>query len=125
MEKRRILIIDDEQGLLRTLKLGLEDTGVYEVRIEEQAREGLSAAIEFQPDMILVDVMMPEMDGGDVVAQLKSNHEVKDVPVVFLTAIAQQSEIEAQGGAISGYPCIAKPVGVKGVLEYLDRHLGL
>ena len=123
MDKRRILIIDDDAGFLRTLKLGLEDTGAYEVRIEARAANGLSAARELQPDLILVDVIMPEMDGGDIVAQLEADEKVAHIPVVFLTSVAEEEDIEARGGRIGGYDFIAKSVGVERVLEQIERHL--
>ena len=65
MSRKRILVIDDEASFTRNLKLNLEETGEYEVREENKGTEGLTAAREFRPDLILLDVIMPDMAGGD------------------------------------------------------------
>ena len=66
METKRILVVDDEQGFTMLLKMNLEKKGGYEVRVENDATKALDAAREFRPQVVLLDVVMPEMDGGDV-----------------------------------------------------------
>ena len=123
MEKQRILLIDDDQRFTRILKLNLESRGYYEVRDENQATHALAAAKEFRPDLILLDVMMPNVDGGEIAAQLKSDFRLKKIPVVFLTAAASKQEVQSLNGSIGGHSFLAKPATMGEVLECLRKHL--
>jgi two-component system OmpR family response regulator len=122
-QKQKILIIDDEVNLTMLVKLNLEKTGRYEVREENHALRGLSTAREFKPDLVLLDVMMPDLDGGDVLAQLKADANLKGVPVVFLTATVLKEDVARNGGSIGGYPFIAKPFRADVLLEQIARIL--
>lgn len=124
MEKRRILIIDDEVGFARLVKLNLEETGAYEVRVENAGKRALAAAREFRPDLILLDIVMPDMGGGDVASQIKADGKLHHTPIVFLTASVTSEEVDAEGGMIAGHPFIAKPVEVTELVEYIERSLG-
>jgi two-component system, OmpR family, response regulator len=121
--KKRILIIDDEAGFTRLLKLNLEATGDYEVREENRGPNGPGAAREFKPDLILLDVMMPGMDGGAVAERVQADRSLKSVPIVFLTAAAKQEEVTAHAGRIGGFPFIAKPISLSKVIEVIEQHL--
>lgn len=123
MIKKRILIIDDETTITRLLKLNLEKTGTYAVRTENVAAKALPAALEFNPDLILLDVMMPDMDGGDVAAQIRRDSTLKETPIVFLTAAVKKEELGAPDGIIGGFTYIAKPLNVKGVMSVIEKHL--
>src|SRR5918996_1630889 len=102
MSKKRILVVDDEAGITRLLKLNLERTGKYEVREENFGARALEAAQAFRPDLVLLDVMMPDMDGGDVAASLKADPALRKTPVVFLTAAIKKEELGAPDGKIGG-----------------------
>jgi DNA-binding response OmpR family regulator len=121
--KKRILIIDDEVSLTRLLKLNLDSTGRYDVRTENDSRAALASAEMFQPDLILLDVVMPELDGGQLASQLQASPKLKDVPIVFLTAAATKKEVYARGGKVGGLPFLAKPVDLKEVIACLELHL--
>src|SRR5438477_10515438 len=92
MEKKRILIIDDEASFTRMVKLNLEKTGTFEVREENRPAYGIAAAREFKPDLILLDAIMPTMDGGHVAAQIRNDRHLKGTPIVFLTGTVSQPE---------------------------------
>src|SRR5512137_2917892 len=123
-EKKRILVVDDELSITRLLKLNLEQTGDYLVRTENSSRAALAAAEEFRPDLVFLDVMMPDLDGGDLASRLQANPKLKDVPVVFLTATVTREEVRARHGLVGGQPFLAKPVNLHEVLGCLERHLG-
>jgi two-component system, OmpR family, response regulator len=123
MNKKRILIVDDEPSITRLLKLNLEKTGYYVVRDENQGLRALDAAREFRPDLIVLDVMMPDIDGGDVASAIRGEPLLKEVPIVFLTAAVKKEEIKARDGVIGGFPYIAKPLNVQGVMEAIHQHL--
>src|ERR1043166_10113824 len=116
MGKKRILVVDDETSITRLLRLNLEQTGNYEVREENAGARVLKSARDFKPDLILLDVMMPDMDGGDVAAGLKQDPYLRKTPVVFLTAAVKKEELGAPDGKIGGRTYIAKPLDVKGVI---------
>jgi CheY-like chemotaxis protein len=123
-EKKRILVVDDQIRDTRLLKIFLERTNEYEVREENDAREALATAAEFQPHLILLDVMMPGMDGGELAACFQADPRWKPVPIVFLTAAITKGEVEAGRGLVGGYPFLAKPVVLSEVLACLKHHLG-
>jgi CheY-like chemotaxis protein len=123
-EKKRILVVDDEASITRLLKLNLEHTGHYIVRSENDAKAALAAAEEFQPHLILLDVMMPGMDGGELASRIQASPKLKSVPIVFLTAAATKGEVYARGGKVGGLPFLAKPVELSEVLACLEKQLG-
>ena len=123
MQQKRILIVDDESTITRLLKLNLEKTGDYIVREENKGSKAFETARKFKPHLILLDVMMPDMDGGDVAAQLQSDQVLKNARIVFLTAAVKKEELSEKGGMIGGFPYIAKPLNVKGVLEEIEKQL--
>ena len=86
MTKKRILVVDDEKSLTILLKLNLEETGHYEVRTENWPEDAIQAAREFKPDLILLDIIMPRMPGGNIAALIDEDPELKGTPIVFLTA---------------------------------------
>ena len=122
-EKKRILVVDDEPSITRLLKLNLEQTNDYEVRTENDATAALAAAEEFKPDLILLDVMMPEMDGGELAASFQDDSQFKSVPIVFLTAAATKGEVYARGGKVGGLPFLAKPVELAEVIASIKQNL--
>lgn len=117
MDKTRILIVDDEARFTRMVKLSLEKLGVYEVREENRARHALSAARDFRPDLILLDVVMPDADGGDVKAKIAADPELRDIPILFLTALVSTSTDSA------GMQFIAKPVTLQKLTECIQEKL--
>jgi CheY-like chemotaxis protein len=122
MEKKRILIIDDEASFTRMVKLNLEKTGAFEVREENKAPNALTAAREFKPDVILLDVIMPTMDGGDVAAQIRNDRHLKGTPIIFLTATVSQREAGDGGLNSGGDLFLAKPVSVENLIHCLNEN---
>ena len=123
-QKKRILVVDDQADITRMLKLNLEQTNDYEVRMENNFRLALAAAEEFHPDLILLDVVMPGIDGGNLASRLEASPKLKGVPIVFLTAAATKEEVSARRGRIGGLPFLAKPVNTAEVVRCLKEYLG-
>jgi two-component system OmpR family response regulator len=123
IEKKRILVVDDRVSDTRFVKLALESTNEYVVREENNAKAAISAAEEFQPQLILLDVMMPGMDGGELAACIQANPKLQAVPIVFLTAAVTKGEVDAGSGWIGGAPFLAKPVLVSEMLACIKRHM--
>ena len=123
-EKKRILAVDDQASNTRLVKLCLEGTNDYVVREENDAKAALATAEEFRPQLILLDVMMPGMDGGELATCFKASPRLKDVPIVFLTAAVTKGEVKAGGGQVGGQSFLAKPVVLTEVVACLKHHLG-
>ncbi len=92
MNHRRILIIDDEEAIQTVVQFGLNLSVGWDVMTASSGAEGIVRAQKEQPDMILLDVMMPEMDGLATFRALQKNSDTQAIPVIFLTAKAQASE---------------------------------
>lgn len=122
--KKKILVVDDEASMTRALKRNLESTGKYEVHTENSGAAGFSAVRSFHPDFILMDVMMPGMDGDEVVARLREDSALKHIPVVFLSAIVQKQETEPTGTMIGGCEYLAKPVKLEDLIACIEKHVG-
>ncbi|MEE9604978.1 MAG: response regulator [Candidatus Scalindua sp.] len=124
MAKKKILVVDDEASLTRMLRRNLEATGKYEVREENTGALAYATAQQFQPDMIILDVMMPDMDGGDVAAKIQDDESLKHIPIVFLTAILKKEEVaESTGSTIGGRTFLVKPVKVDDLITCIENHL--
>jgi CheY-like chemotaxis protein len=124
MSQKKILIVDDEESFTRLLKLNLEAGGAYKVRTVNQAPAAVSTAKEFRPDLIFLDVMMPEMDGGEIGSIIRNDPDLSHIPIVFLTAAVKKDEVKAHGGEVGGFPYLAKPVDIEAVIACLRKHLG-
>jgi CheY-like chemotaxis protein len=123
MEKKRILLVDDDISFTRMMKLNLERSGTYEIRIENTGSQAVATAREFKPNLILLDVIMPEVDGGDVAAMLKEDPILKDIPVVFITALVSGEENVSGGLIRSGYRFIGKLASEKEMLQCIEENL--
>lgn len=121
--KARILIVDDEAAFTRMVKLNLEKAGDFEVRIENRAAGALAAARDFRPDLILLDVIMPSMDGGDVQNQIKRDRSLRDTPIIFLTATVSKREAGAGGMNSGGELFLAKPVTVENLVACINERI--
>jgi len=125
MNPKRILIVDDETGFTRLLKLILEKKGVFQVQVENDGLQAVNTARKFKPDIIFLDVVMPNIDGGDVASLIKADPILTHVPIVFLTAIVSQKEANRQySGEIGGFIFLAKPVNIDTMIECIEQHLG-
>jgi CheY-like chemotaxis protein len=124
MNTKRILVIDDEPSITRSMKANLERTGAYSVRTENHTGFALATARQFQPDLIFLDVMMPGMDGGALAEQLKTDHDLKNVPVVFLTALVTKQETGEGGAPIGGRTFMAKPASLAALTKCIEERTG-
>ncbi len=121
---KKILVVDDEVILTKMVKKNLERTGNYEVHTENEGSKALQAAREFKPDLILMDVMMPDMSGDEVIAEIKEDDNLSTIPYVFITAIVSKTETEEMGNAIGGNEFLAKPVKIEDIIATIERILG-
>jgi CheY-like chemotaxis protein len=121
--KKRILLVDDEPFLTSLLRMNLEDTDEYEVREENNSLNALDVIKDFVPDLIILDVMMPDLDGADILFRLKNDQRLKHIVVVFHTATVSRTELTSHGGIISGYPFLPKPASADQIIAFIEANL--
>jgi DNA-binding response OmpR family regulator len=110
MGKRRVLIVDDDTNLSRLAGMILENSGKYEVMIVNQSTRALAAAIQFQADVMLLDVDMPGLSGGDLAREAAMDLRLRDVPILFLTGLVRREETRDGPIESGGRSFLAKPV---------------
>lgn len=91
---QRILYVDDEADILAIVEFALQDVSHFEVQLCQSGKQALEQAATFRPDLILLDVMMPDMDGPATLRALKQDPGLQDIPVIFMTAKVQTDEVE-------------------------------
>ena len=91
---QRILLADDEPDILEVSRIALETVGGFEVSVCSSGRALLERLTDFEPDLIIVDVLMPDMTGPDVLQEVRRRPEFNGVPVVYLTGVIQEEELE-------------------------------
>jgi CheY-like chemotaxis protein len=91
---KRILFIEDEQDIQEVAQFALEAIGGYTVEVCSSGAEALDRVVEFAPDLILLDVMMPDMDGPTTLKALRKMPETANTPIIFMTAKSQAREIQ-------------------------------
>jgi len=122
-QESAILVVDDNISNAKLLFRFLSDQG-YKVRIAQDGPQALEQVTFAPPDMILLDVMMPEMDGFEVCYQLKKNPATNEIPVIFMTAL-NDVEDKVRGFTLGAVDYITKPIQQKEVLARIDTHLML
>jgi DNA-binding response OmpR family regulator len=93
MANARILVVDDDQVIQQLLKVNLELEG-YAIEVAEDGEEALDLFDEFRPNLVLLDIMMPKLDGWEVCRRLKQGVDSADVPIVLLSARAQEADVQ-------------------------------
>ena len=123
-ERRRILIVDNDPDTTHLVKVLIERTGHYLVLEENDAAKAHQSARNFRPDLILLEVVMPETDGGEVAARIEADPELHNTPIVFLTALVTRAEAKS-GLNIQGHPFLAKPLSIPELLTAIEQQLPL
>ena len=117
----KILLIDDEPQLTDLLRLNLERTGRFTVRTENISRRAIQTALEFVPDVILLDIIMPGLDGGDLAGKFKMEPTLSTVPIILVSALVSANESDGESIAINGgHVVVAKPVRVSHLIKSIE-----
>jgi len=119
----RVLVIDDDPDALALLKTRLEGTGRFTVLTASDGEAGLEMARDMEPAIIVCDIYMPGMGGADVAAALASDAGLKDIPLLFLSALVKPDEIRAHGGRIGGWPMASKEEPIPSIVRRMDQLL--
>jgi two-component system, OmpR family, response regulator len=121
-DMRRILIVDNDTDSTHLVKVLLEKTGRYQVLEENESTKAHLSARNFRPNLILIDVLMPDRDGGEIAAQIQADPELHNTPIIFLTALVTRAEAKT-GLHIDGHPFLAKPINIQELIEAIERVL--
>jgi DNA-binding response OmpR family regulator len=117
----RILIVEDDPNILISIEFLLRNAG-YEVSVACDGRQALESARGWRPDLIVLDIMLPLVNGFEVCRQLRESHELNDVKILMLTARGRESEIE-KGAALGANAYLTKPFATRELIETTQRLL--
>jgi CheY-like chemotaxis protein len=120
-EEKRILIADDDPVILRLIQVNLELEG-YQVLTANNGQEAVDVANAENPDLVILDIMMPRLDGYQACEQLKASDATKAIPVIFLSAKAQSGDIE-KGRSFGVAAYLTKPFDPTELLEVVEQHV--
>jgi CheY-like chemotaxis protein len=119
---RRILIVDNDKNSTHLVKVLLEKTGRYLVFEENDSTRAHQTARNFRPDLIFLDVVMPDRDGGEIAVQIRADPQLQYTPIIFLTALVTRTEAKI-GLHIDGHPSLAKPINIQELIDAIERSL--
>lgn len=122
MRTKNILIVDDEEDVLSVLAKGLTWEG-YSVITTSTGSEALALAKAKQPDLIILDVLLPDIDGPEVIRRLKDAPETRDVPVIFLTGMFPKREDDHEGRMVAGHVLFDKPYDILKLISAIEELL--
>ena len=118
---KKILIVEDNATLVSLMRARLENSG-YEVISAEEGEEGLRSMKEEKPDLVILDIKLPIMDGFEVCRLAKNNPELKSIPIIFVTALAQEQDLK-KGKEVGGDGYITKPYDGNNLLDEIGKFL--
>jgi len=120
MPVKKILIIDDEEHTCHTLKKGIEMKTTIQVLTATEGKEGVHLAKTQKPDLILLDIMMPDMAGTEVAEKLSEDPVTSSIPIIFVTATVKEDEVRGRNGVADGRIFMAKPVIIDELIKKIN-----
>ncbi|UCD14895.1 MAG: response regulator [Candidatus Omnitrophota bacterium] len=121
-ENKRILLVEDEESLAQTIKLNLEIAGQYEVQILLNAKDILSVVNKFRPDIILLDLLLPEIGGIEVCQMLNKDVVGRGIPIIVLSALDKDADIrKAYKLGVVDY--FIKPIDMQKLVVSIEKHI--
>ena len=122
--KVKVLVIDDEEAYTSLLLMNLKQIGGYEVYCENDPSRAVEAALDCSPDVILLDIVMPGADGGDVASALRQHARLRGIPLLYVTAVVSSGET---GGKVikkeSGEQMLAKPFKLETLCDWIEEEV--
>jgi two-component system, OmpR family, alkaline phosphatase synthesis response regulator PhoP len=119
---KKILIIDDELDICNFTKRVLDRTGKYETTVSQDSQDGIMIAKKDIPDIILLDINMPILDGGAVAQELSENKTTSNIPIVFVTALLKREELD-EDGMVNKHFFLPKPISSEELVKKIDEVL--
>ncbi|GJQ60133.1 MAG: response regulator [Candidatus Scalindua sp. AMX11] len=122
MKKKNILIVDDEKDMLTVLEKWLIVKG-FDVVSAVNGTDAIQLAQSHKPDLIVLDVCLPDMDGGEVAKMIKENSETENIPIIFLTALLSKDEENRNSHVTGGNVMLAKPYNINEILTVINSQI--
>jgi CheY-like chemotaxis protein len=119
-ERSKIIVIDDEEDFCEFVKWSLENTGRFDVLVSTDGPSGIALAQTEKPELILLDIRMPQMNGAEVADHLLHKDNTRDIPIAFITGLLQKEDVSKQSGYIHGFPFITKPITKDELVQQVD-----
>jgi CheY-like chemotaxis protein len=120
--RKKILLVDDDESV--TAYLGVKIGKAYDVVTTNVSSRALMLAQTERPDLIICDVDMPEVDGGDLAAMLSKDKSTRDIPLLFLTSLMSPQEAKVLGGEVAGRPGVSKRAPLPELLTRIKQLIG-
>ena len=120
---KKVLVIDDDEAICSLLKLKLEKTGRFMVFSCQNGRDGIKTARSVSPDLIVLDLVMPGVQGNEVAESLSDMPETSAIPIIFLSSLITPGDVPAEGAWVSGRYLIPKSSNVKGIITGIDNYI--
>ncbi|RJP60185.1 MAG: response regulator [Deltaproteobacteria bacterium] len=120
MPVKKVLIVDGEEFFCLAIKKALESRGAFHVLTATRGYDGIRLAKAQKPDIILLDIMMPDMDGSEVAEKLSKSPITSSIPIIFVTTLISREEVRKSGGVVGGRNFIAKPVIIDELIKRIN-----
>lgn len=122
VESKKILVVDDDKVFLKLVEYDLTKNG-FDVITAPDGEMGVLLAKTQNPDLILLDINMPDLEGGDVVAMLEANPETQNIPIIFVTALLTKQEEDRRNNMMGKHSFFSKPYNLQRLLEEIDKYI--
>ena len=122
VETKKILVVDDDKVFLRLVEYDLSKNG-FDVITAPDGEMGILLAKTQKPDLILLDINMPDIEGGDVVTILEANPQTQDIPIIFVTALLTKQEEIRRQNMMGKHSFFSKPYKLERLLEEIDKFI--
>src|SRR4051812_3962276 len=122
--KKRILVVDDERWFTNLLKYSLETEGYFDVRQENDPTRALEPARRYGPDLVILDLMMPDVEGSELAGRFRADPLLRDVPVIFMTALVTEADAPEGACTRGGHTFLPKGVAVERLIECIQQKTG-
>jgi len=119
--RKKLLLVDDDEVVIEYLRVKLG--GEFDLICAGTAERALELARDGRPDLVLCDIDLPGMDGGDISAALFAQSETRHLPLVFLTALVSPAELQAQGDQLAGRAAISKQASIEQIVARIRANL--
>jgi CheY-like chemotaxis protein len=121
---KKILIVDDEEAFTRLMAMNLEDLGEYEIRTENSALNATKAAKYFKPDVVILDILMPDKSGLKIAEEWQKDQVLAKTPIIFLTAAMSKDQPIMENGIVEKHAVLIKPVSFSQLLQQIEATVG-
>jgi len=120
--RKRILVVDDEPSMGHVFRCALRE---YEVRVENDPKAAIDAAKEFRPDVLLLDLIMPDIPGNVLAQNIMREPQLREVPIIFISAVVHTGEQVEEPVWIGSFPAFGKPFCIHALRRCIARQIGV